>query len=95
MSITLRQLEIFYTVAKIGHVTNSSEILGISQSAISMALQELEKSLETKLFERVLREQIIFFGGLPKSRVIPGTKGLGGPTLTPFLDDKEGDVRRT
>ncbi|MEF3191230.1 MAG: LysR family transcriptional regulator [Campylobacterales bacterium] len=55
MEITLRQLEIFYTVAKIGHVTNSSEILGISQSAISMAIQELEKSLKTKLFERIGR----------------------------------------
>lgn len=59
MSITLRQLEIFYTVAKIGHVTNSSEILGISQSAISMALQELEKSLETKLFERIGRALVL------------------------------------
>lgn len=59
MAITLRQLEIFYTVAKIGHVTNSSEILGISQSAISMALQELEKSLSTKLFERIGRALVL------------------------------------
>lgn len=59
MSLTLRQLEIFHTVAKLGHVTKSSEVLGISQSAISMSLQELEKTLHVKLFERIGRALVL------------------------------------
>jgi DNA-binding transcriptional LysR family regulator len=59
MQFTIRQLEIFKIVAESGHVTNSSEILGVSQSAISMALQELETNLQCQLFERRNRRLII------------------------------------
>lgn len=59
MNFTLRQLEIFKEVATTGHVTNSSEALGISQSAISMALQELEANLNTKFFERRNKKLIL------------------------------------
>ncbi len=59
MNFTIRQLEIFKEVATTGHVTNSSEALGISQSAISMALQELESNLQTKFFERRNKKLIL------------------------------------
>jgi len=59
MNFTIRQLEIFKEVALTGHVTNSSEALGISQSAISMALQELESNLKTKFFERRNKKLIL------------------------------------
>ncbi len=59
MRFTVRQLEIFKEVATTGHVTNSSEALGISQSAISMALQELESNLGTKFFERRNKKLIL------------------------------------
>ncbi len=59
MRFTVRQLEIFKEVATTGHVTNSSEALGISQSAISMALQELEANLGTKFFERRNKKLIL------------------------------------
>ncbi len=59
MKFTVRQLEIFKEVATTGHVTNSSEALGISQSAISMALQELESNLGTKFFERRNKKLIL------------------------------------
>jgi DNA-binding transcriptional LysR family regulator len=59
MNFTIRQLEIFKEVAITGHVTNSSEALGISQSAISMALQELEANLKTKFFERRNKKLIL------------------------------------
>lgn len=59
MNFTIRQLEIFKEVATTGHVTNSSEALGISQSAISMALQELESNLKTKFFERRNKKLIL------------------------------------
>lgn len=52
MGITLRQLEIFEKVAVNEHITKASEDLYISQSAISMAIAELEKETGGKLFER-------------------------------------------
>lgn len=52
MSITLRQLEIFIAVARNGSVTRAAEEICISQSAVSMALSELEKQLGEKLFDR-------------------------------------------
>lgn len=59
MQFTIRQLEIFKIVAELGHVTNSSEVLGVSQSAISMAIQELETNLNCQLFERRNRKLIL------------------------------------
>jgi DNA-binding transcriptional LysR family regulator len=52
MPLTLRQLEIFEGVAKSEHVTKASEKLLLSQSAVSMAIAELEKFAGAKLFER-------------------------------------------
>ncbi len=59
MQFTIRQLEIFKAVAETGHVTNSCEGLGISQSAVSMAIQELETNLDCQLFERRNRKLIL------------------------------------
>jgi len=50
--ITLRQLEIFEKVARSLHVTKASEQLFITQSAVSMAIAELEKFAGAPLFER-------------------------------------------
>ncbi len=52
MTITLRQLEIFEKVASGRHVTQASEQLFITQSAVSMAIAELEKFIGAPLFER-------------------------------------------
>ncbi len=52
MTITLRQLEIFEKVASGRHVTKAGEQLFITQSAVSMAIAELEKFADTPLFER-------------------------------------------
>ncbi len=52
MMITLRQLEIFEKVANGQHVTKASEQLFITQSAVSMAIAELEKFAGAPLFER-------------------------------------------
>ncbi|PNU18557.1 LysR family transcriptional regulator [Geothermobacter hydrogeniphilus] len=52
MGITLRQLEVFVTVAQEGNVTRAAEALRISQSAVSMSLAELEKLLGEQIFDR-------------------------------------------
>jgi len=53
--ITLRQLEIFLAVARDGHVTKAAEALHLTQSATSMAIAQLERQLDTVLFERTGR----------------------------------------
>ncbi|PIE79092.1 MAG: LysR family transcriptional regulator [Chloroflexi bacterium] len=52
MSITLRQLEIFIAVAETAQVTKASKKLFVTQSAVSMALAELENQLGGELFDR-------------------------------------------
>ena len=52
---TLRQLEAFCTVAFAGSVSAAAQRLSRTQSAVSLALQELESALGTKLFERAGR----------------------------------------
>jgi DNA-binding transcriptional LysR family regulator len=52
MAITLRQLEIFISVAETLQVTKASKKLFITQSAVSMAISELEYQLGGPLFDR-------------------------------------------
>ena len=52
MAITFRQLEIFIAVAETQQVTRASKQLLLTQSAVSMALGELENQLGGPLFDR-------------------------------------------
>ncbi|SQH76515.1 Transcriptional regulator, LysR family protein [Shewanella benthica] len=53
MRITLKQLSIFEAVARSGQVARAAEMMNLSAPATSMALSELEKQLDARLFERV------------------------------------------
>ena len=59
MSVSLRQLHVFVTVAQEKTITAASALLYLSKPAVSMALTELEKHLGHKLFERVNNRLII------------------------------------
>ena len=59
MRITLRQMELFLEVAKIGHLTQVAKKFNLSQSAVSMSLKELESILGCKLFERIQKKLIL------------------------------------
>ena len=52
MAITLRQFQIFIAVAETKQVTKASKKLFLTQSAVSMALAELENQLGGPLFDR-------------------------------------------
>jgi DNA-binding transcriptional LysR family regulator len=51
--LTLKQLRVFVAVARTGSTTAASQEIGLSQSATSSAVQELESALGVPLFERV------------------------------------------
>lgn len=58
MRISLKQLEIFLAVYHRGSTVAAAKQVFLSQSAISMALAELEKQLDTTLFQRVAKRLI-------------------------------------
>src|ERR1700761_4871094 len=71
MRLTLRQLLIFAAVAETGSTTAAGDRVALSQSATSAALNELEKVLGAKLFDRVGKRLIINDNGralLPRAR---------------------------
>ena len=53
MKYTLRQLEVFLTVANTGNITVAAKRLAMSQSAASGALKDLESRFNIQLFDRV------------------------------------------
>lgn len=73
MAITFRQLEIFIAVAETQQVTRASKQLLLTQSAVSMALGELENQLGGPLFDRHGRSLLLNDRGrylLPLSKAI-------------------------
>ncbi len=59
MKLTLRQMEIFLNVVREGHLTNVAKAMGLSQSAISMSIKELENILGSPLFDRINKKLIL------------------------------------
>ncbi|RZA17574.1 MAG: LysR family transcriptional regulator [Lysobacteraceae bacterium] len=52
MNITLRQMRAFSTVARAGSFTSAARQLNLTQSAVSMLVQQLEEELGLRLFDR-------------------------------------------
>lgn len=59
MVLTFRQLEIFEKIASTGSVTRAGEKLLLTQSAVSMALSQLEQLSSAPLFERSGRRLLL------------------------------------
>lgn len=53
LHFSLRQLELFALISRLGSVTRAGEAMGLSQSAASAALAELERRSATRLFDRM------------------------------------------
>src|SRR3954452_7890407 len=53
MRYTLRQLEVFLAVARTGSVSRAGDELGLSQSATSSSLADLERQFDVQLFDRM------------------------------------------
>ncbi|MFG2778206.1 LysR family transcriptional regulator [Streptomyces prunicolor] len=55
MDITLRQMELFLSVAEAGSFTKAAEEVLLSQPVLSRTVQQLEHAVGAKLFERTTR----------------------------------------
>lgn len=63
MQITLRQIEIFVTVAEIGHFGRAAETLHISQPTVSQEVSRLERALGITLLDRSRRSATVTQAG--------------------------------
>src|SRR5690606_14234509 len=52
MTPSIRQLEAFVLVYKLGSISKAAERMYITQSAVSVLLRQLEVTLDTRLFNR-------------------------------------------
>ena len=57
--MTLKELNFFYELCENPHVSNLSKKIGLSQSAISLAIKSLEKKLGEPLFDRIGKKLIL------------------------------------
>lgn len=94
MTITLRQLEIFEKVAKCEHVTRAGSQLFITQSAVSMAIAELERLAGAPLFERYGKRLLLNDRG---RKILPEVVEVIRRTreIEQFLNDSVGEPRGT
>ncbi|WP_196221859.1 LysR substrate-binding domain-containing protein [Sphingobium sp. CAP-1] len=65
MRITLRQIAVFEAVARTGSIAGAADEIGISPSAASMSLKELETHLGISLFTRARRRLALSDRGRP------------------------------
>jgi DNA-binding transcriptional LysR family regulator len=91
MRYTFRQLEVFLAVARDGSVSRAARTLGMSQSAASGSLAELERQFDLRLFDRVgkrlalsaigrsvrARAEAVLEGGRELERTLTSGDGVG------------------
>ncbi|MFO4012951.1 LysR family transcriptional regulator [Enterobacter hormaechei] len=63
MNYSLRQLRVFVTVAQARSFSWAGEIIGLSQSAVSHSVKELETQTGVKLLDRTTREVVLTEAG--------------------------------
>jgi len=63
MNITLKQMRVFVAVARVENVSRAATELHLTQSAVSMALRELESQLGRALFDRAGKRLLINANG--------------------------------
>lgn len=70
MKISIRQMEIFLEVSTISHLTHVAHKMGLSQSAISMSIKELEGIMGYRLFDRINKKLVLNERGRAYKRAI-------------------------
>ena len=78
MHVTFRQLQVFLTLSHCHSFSQTGNTLGLTQSAVSRAMGELEGQLNVRLLDRTTRDvQLTDAGQLLAQRVAPLLQELG------------------
>ncbi|CAB3784948.1 HTH-type transcriptional regulator CynR [Pararobbsia alpina] len=64
MNVTLRQLRVFMEVARLASFSRAGQKIGLTQSAVSRSIRELEDELGLKLLDRTTREVVLTDAGM-------------------------------
>jgi DNA-binding transcriptional LysR family regulator len=56
--LTLKQLRAFAAVYRLGRLSTAAEELGVTQSAVSVLIRQIEETLKTPLFDRTTRSLV-------------------------------------
>lgn len=64
MNYSLRQLRVFVAVSRYGSFSRAGEAIGLSQSAVSHSMKELEAEMGVRLLDRTTREVALTDAGL-------------------------------
>jgi len=91
--LSLRQLQIFCSVAARGTTAAAAEAIALSQSATSAALLELEHALGLALFERIGKRLLLNDAG---RALLPQALALldGADSIERWSKDREGQIGR-
>lgn len=60
---TLRQLQVFHTIARLGSFSKAAEILYLTQPTVSMQVKKLAEALDAPLFEQIGRKVFLTDAG--------------------------------
>lgn len=96
MNYSLRQLRTFVAVATCGGFSQAGQAIGLSQSAVSHSIRELEVELGVRLLDRTTREVILTEAGKQlASRMTPLLEELNSTLLDvrSYGEQRSGTVR--
>src|SRR5690606_11410490 len=71
LNITLKQLKVFLAVAHERNFSRAGEVIGLSQPAVSRAINEIEQQLDIRLFDRSTREVVLTAAGETLAQRLP------------------------
>jgi DNA-binding transcriptional LysR family regulator len=88
LSVSLHQLRLFITLARHRSFTRAGDEFGVTQSAVSRSIRELEDEIELRLFDRTTRQVALTDAGRKLiARVAPLVEELEA-TLRPHLSER-------
>lgn len=70
MNVSLQQLKVFVAVARARSFTRAAREFGLTQSAVSRCVRDLEEAVELKLFDRTTRQVELTLAGIGFERRI-------------------------
>ena len=79
MNPSLRQLQVLVHVHRAGNLTRAAIQLGLTQAAVSLQLQQLEKTFGLRLFDRTTRELVPTSAGV---QAVAAAEQILGATAT-------------